>query len=127
MAKESGRKTYSPETKAEAIRLLFEEGYTIDQTAAQIGCSINSIQKWKAAAKAGRKIKKVRRRRRRRGVAAPAVTGQPPFTFEEFVQNYWSEHTDAADVLRLPPDLAPKAVQYVNNVLRYAYEQLCGQ
>ena len=43
--------------------------------------------------------------------------------FDEFVQDYWSECAEAADVLRLPPDIAPKAVQYVNNVLRYAYDQ----
>jgi len=136
----SGRKTFSPETKAEALRLINEEGYTLQQAADQIGCNVNSIQNWRAVAQSGKsksakKTKSAKRikklRRRRKGVAASAVgtaaTGEPPITFEEFVQGYWSQHKDAVEVLQLPPDIAPKAVQYVNKVLRYAYDQFTGQ
>jgi hypothetical protein len=61
-------------------------------------------------------------------VAALTVTaapvGKPTITFDEFVQDYWKEYKGASDVLRLPPDIMPKAVQYVNDVLRYAYGRL---
>jgi len=131
MAKEtSGKKTFSPETKAEALRLLSEEGYTLQQAADKIGCNVNSIQNWRAAAKSGKKksgkrVKKLKRRTKSASTTVHADTSH--ISFEEFVQGYWSKHKDAADVLQLPPDIAPKAVQYVNNVLRYAYDQLCGQ
>ena len=115
------KKTFSPETKAEAIRLL-SEGYTMQQAADHIGCNVNSIQKWKAVSKKARK-KSVKRKVKKVSKSTIVATG----TFDEFVQNYWREHADAAEVLQLPPDLAPKAVQYVNNVLRYAYDQLGGQ
>ena len=120
----SGRKIYSPEDKAEAIRLLSEEGYTLQQAADHIGCNVNSIQKWKTMAKSGKPGKK---RRKKRTHAVKTAIAEPSQSFDEFVQDYWSGHKDAADVLQLPPDLAPKAVQYVNNVLRYAYDQLGGQ
>ena len=116
------KKTFSPETKAEALRLIFEEGYTLQQAADHIGCNVNSIQKWKATSKKARK-KAVKRSKKKVSRSITVATG----TFDEFVQNYWRDHADAAEVLQLPPDLAPKAVQYVNNVLRYAYDQLGGQ
>jgi hypothetical protein len=58
-------------------------------------------------------------------VAAPA--GKPSITFDEFVHGYWKEYKEASDVLRLPPDMMAKAVQYVNDVLRYAYGRLGGE
>ena len=134
--KTSGRKSFSAETKAEAMRLIHEEGYTTKQAATQIGCSINAIQNWKAAAKtagrAAKPAKKARKikRRRRKDVAKTTVgtvsVTKPPVTFDKFVQAYWNESPEATDILRLPPDLMPAAVQYVNNVLRYAYDRFCG-
>ena len=149
------RNSFSPETKAEAMRLIFEEKYTAKQVAETIGCSTFSIQQWKAAAKkngngkakaakrtvedtetveptvkkvkktkkAGKKGKKVTKKAAQvvAAVIAPAVS------FDEFVQGYWSECKGATAVLQLPPDLAPQAVEYVNNVLRFAYAQLAGK
>lgn len=150
--KASSRYGFTPEIKAEALRLILKDGYTAKQAAEYAGCSLAAIQQWKAAAKSGktkaaakkttteadtaetavksvRKVKKTKRRRK--GVAktavatAPAV--KPSITFDEFVQNYWSEYEGASDVLRLPADIMPKAVQYVNDVLRYAHEQFYGK
>ena len=121
------RKTFSPETKAEALQLL-SDGYTLKQTADHIGCNVNSIQNWKAAAKSGkRRSKKIKRAKVRKKAARAARAAVHHASFAEFVQNYWRQNRDAGDVLQLPPDIAPKAVQYVNNVLRYAYDQLGGE
>ena len=150
--KKASRYGFTPEIKEETLRLIREDGYTAKQAAEYAGCSINAIQQWKAAAKSGKKtvaaketgngadvvelavksVKKAKKsKRRRKGtkkttvVATPAE--QPSISFDEFVRGYWNECEGAGDVLRLPPDIMPQAVQYVNNVLRYAYDQFCGR
>jgi len=128
------RKSYSPEAKAEALRLIFEDGYTVKQVAEQMGCSVNSIQNWKTAApavksaKKGRKGKKKRRRKSVTMTVAGATPAKKPLvSFDEFVQGYWSECAGAMDIMRLPPDITPQAVEHINNVLRYAYNRLGGE
>jgi transposase-like protein len=142
-----GRNGFSPEVKAEALQMI-RDGYTQQQAADHVGCSTFSIQQWKKAeAKSGKSkvtvnetvngadtaepavksVKKSKKRRRRKGttkatIAAPV--GKPTITFDEFVQDYWKEYKGASDALRLPADMMPKAVQYVNDVLRYAYDRL---
>jgi len=37
------------------------------------------------------------------------------------------KYPKASEVLKLPPDMMPEAVKYVNNVLKYAYDNLCGE
>ena len=134
--KVSGRKSFSAETKAEALRLIREENYTARQVATQIGCSIQAIQQWKAAAKklaepSVKPIKKTKRIKQRRGKGVAKTTGgiaptvKPSISFDEFAQRYWSECAGASDILRLPPDITPTAIQYVNSVLRYAYDRFC--
>jgi hypothetical protein len=141
-----GRNGFSAEIKAEALQML-RDGYTQQQAADHIGCSTFSILQWKKAeAKSGKTkvavngadtaepaVKSVKKgkktkRRRRKGTTKVAVVatpaGKPTITFDEFVQGYWKEYKGASDVLRLPPDIMPKAVQYVNDVLRYAYGRL---
>jgi hypothetical protein len=131
------------------LRLIREEGYTAKQAAEYAGCSPAAIQQWKAAAKAGKiqvtangagtaepaavksgkKAKKSRRRRKGTTKTTVAVVSavKPVITFDEFVHGYWSEYPKAMDVMRLPADIMPKAVEYVNNVLRYAYNRCCNQ
>jgi len=146
--KASSRYGFTPEIKAEALRLIREEKYTAKEAAEYAGCSLAAIQQWKVAAKAGKikvatngaesaepavkSVKKTRKTRRRRkgttvstATTAPAV--KPMITFNEFVQDYWSEYPSAMDVMRLPVNITPKAVEYVNNVLRYAYNQFSGE
>jgi hypothetical protein len=143
--KKASRYGFTPEINAETLRLIREEGYTQKQAAEFAGCSINAINDWKKAAgkikvavngagtaePAAKSVKKSKKRRRRKGTAKAAVgtmpSGKATITFDEFVQKYWSEYKGASDVLRLPPDMMPKAVQYVNNVLRYAYDRLGGE
>jgi transposase-like protein len=150
MAKNSASSRYgfTPEIKAEALRLIRDEGYTQPQVAEQMGCSVSAIQLWKAEAKAGKlkvaangtktaepavksvkKGKKTKRRRRKGAAVAASVAPvtKPQFTYDEFVQDYWKKCDGAMDIMRLPPDMMPKAVQYVNNVLRYAYDKLNGK
>ena len=140
--KKATRKGFSAKTKEKAMRLIAEGTLTQKQVAAKIGCSINAIQQWKAKfnesdgstpsapkraakrAKGKKRGKKAARRTLRGKVAMTVVT--PRTSFDEFVRDYWNNNASAADVLLLPPEIAPKAVQYVNDVLRYAYEQLHG-
>jgi len=151
--KKANRYGFTPEIKAETLRLIRDENYTAKQAAQYAGCSINAINDWKAAAKVGKikvaakgtsngaetaepavktvkKAKKTKRRKRNgitRTTVATAPAEKPSITFDEFVQGYWSECDGANDVLRLPADIMPKAVQYVNDVLRYAYDKFCGE
>jgi len=148
--KNTNRYGFTPEIKAEALRLIRDESYTAKQAAEYAGCSLNAIQNWKAEAKAGKikvaakgtsngaeptvksvkKAKKTKRRKRKGTTIATAITApavEPSVSFDKFVQGYWSECEGANDVLRLPADIMPKAVQYVNDVLRYAYDQLIRQ
>jgi len=155
--KKPTKHSFSPEIKAEALRLVFEEGYTAKKAAEFAGCSTFSIQQWKAAAKkngngkvkaatktvadtvsaeptvkiaktvkktkkAGKKGKKVAKKI---AETAAVTTGiAPVVTFDAFVHAYWNECPGATDLLQLPPDIMPTAVEYVNNVLRYAYDRL---
>ena len=152
--KNANRYGFTPEIKAEALRLIRDERYTAKQAAEYAGCSLNAIQNWKAEANAGKikvvakgtsnegdtaeptvkAVKKAKKtkRGRRKGVkkttvatTAPAV--KPIITFDKFVQGFWSEYPEAMDIMRLPPDITPKAVQYINDVLRYAYNRFSGQ
>ena len=155
--KKATKNSFSSETKAEAMRLIFEGGFTSQQAADHIGCSVNAISNWRAAAKKngkgkakaakkrvegtesaeptvkavkkGKKTKKARKKVAKRAsqVVSAGVAPAPAVSFDEFAQGYWSECKGAAAVLQLPPDLAPRAVEYVNNVLRFAYNQLNGQ
>ena len=154
--KKATKHSFTPEIKAEAMRLIFEEHYTSKQAAESIGCSVNAIQKWKVAAKSGkvkkakaaaeeaetteptvksaRKAKKTRKTRKgKRGrvakktVAVSSAAHQPAVTFDEFAHDYWKECAEAMEVMQLPPSLMPKAIEHINNVLRYAYDQFYGQ
>ena len=140
--KKAARKGFSTKAKEKALRLIAEGTLTQKQVAAKIGCSINAIQQWKAKykeadgstpsvpkkatkrAKGKKRGKKAGRRIPRNNETVTVI--QSRTSFDEFVRNYWNNNPSAADVLLLPPDIAPEAVQYVNNVLRYAYEQLHG-
>jgi transposase-like protein len=144
--KKAVRKSFSPETKTEALRLIRDESYTAKQAAEYAGCSVNAISLWKAEEKSGKikvaasgadadkptvksvkKSKKSKRRRSKRVKASTVRTAPAGITFDEFVQEYWSKSGKASDILRLPADIMPKAIQYVNDVLRYAYNRFGEQ
>ena len=125
-------KSFSPEARAEALQLL-KGGYSQKEVAEQVGCSIASLQSWKQQAK-GKKNGKKKKAKSSKKVAA-AVEAVTECTcecctcvpFDDFVQGYWTQCPNAGEVLKLPPDMMPEAVKYVNNVLKYAYKNLCGK
>jgi transposase len=43
------RRTYTPEFKAEAVRLVTEQGYSVAEAARSLGLSDNLIRNWKRA------------------------------------------------------------------------------
>jgi transposase len=50
MSKKSGSKSYPAELREKAVKLATERGYTIAQVAAQLGCSQESVRRWKESA-----------------------------------------------------------------------------
>ena len=50
MSKKPGTKSYSAELREKAVRLVTERGYSLAQVAEQLGCSQESIRRWKEAA-----------------------------------------------------------------------------
>ncbi|MCL2709465.1 MAG: helix-turn-helix domain-containing protein [Planctomycetaceae bacterium] len=125
-------KSFSPEARAEALQLL-KDGHPQKEVAEQVGCSIASLQSWKQQAK-GKKNGKKKKAKSGKKVAA-AVGADTGCTceccacvsFDDFVRDYWAKCPKAGEVLTLPPDMMPEAVKYVNNVLKYAYNHLCGK
>jgi hypothetical protein len=122
-------KSFSPEVRAEALQLL-KEGLPQKEIAERIGCSIPSLQSWKKQA-GGKKKKKVKLSKKK--VAAKITDAGCTceccncIPFEGFVRDYWTKNPNAGEVLKLPPDMMPEAVKYVNDVLKYAYDNLCGK
>jgi len=124
-------KTFSAEEKATALQLL-KDGIPQKEIAEQIGCSIASLQSWKKATKGKRSGKKKKGKSSKKVATVDAgaecncecCNG---VHFEDFVQTYWTKSPKANEVLKLPPDMMPEAVKYVNNVLKYAYDQLCAK
>jgi transposase len=49
MSKKSGPKAYPAELREKAVRLVTERGHTLAQVAEQLGCSQESIRRWKEA------------------------------------------------------------------------------
>jgi transposase-like protein len=123
-AKKQKKKNYPVKIRKEAMRLIFEDKLTYKEVAAKIGCSINTIHSWRRQYKAGKSEAAVPKTRvqskvsqRKKAVATPETS------FDDFIRNYWNEGTRAVDVLLLPPEIGPKVAQYVNEALRYAYDQ----
>jgi len=125
-------KSFSPEARAEALQLL-KDGHPQKEVAEQVGCSIASLQSWKQQAKGKKNGKKKKAKSGKRVAAAvEADTGCTCecctcVSFDDFVRDYWAKCPKAGEVLTLPPDMMPEAVKYVNNVLKYAYDHLCGK
>ena len=121
-------KSFSAEERAKALQLL-KDGHTQKEVADQTGCSIASLRLWKKAA-GGKKSSKKKKAKSTKKAAAVEVTNECTcgccISFEEFAHGYWATH--AGEVLKLPPDMMPEAVKYINNVLKYAHNHLgCGK
>jgi len=44
------KKSYSPEVREKAVRLITKLGYSVSEVAQQLGCSTASVLRWQAAA-----------------------------------------------------------------------------
>ena len=124
-------KSFSPEERANALQLL-KDGTPQKEIAEQIGCSIASLQSWKQQAKGKKNGKKKKAKSSKKAVAVKADVESTCeccncVPFDDFVHGYWAKSSKAGDVMKLPPDMMPEAVKYVNNVLKYAYETLGGK
>ena len=124
-------KSFSPEVRAEALQLL-KDGTPQKEIAEQIGCSIASLQSWKKQAGGKKNGKKKKAKSSKKASAVEATTECTCeccncIPFADFVHGYWSKSPKAGEVLKLPPDMMPEAVKYVNNVLKYAYDNLGGK
>ena len=124
-------KSFSQEEKAKALQLL-KDGHSRKEVADQMGCSVASLQLWKKSAggKKNGKKKKTAKSTKKAAEVAEECTCECCccVPFEDFVHDYWTKCPKAGEVLKLPPDMMPEAVKYINNVLKYAHDHLgCGK
>jgi len=125
-------KSFSQEEKTKALQLL-KDGHTRQEVADQMGCSVASLQLWKKSAGGKKKGKKKKTAKSTKKVAAEVAEECTCeccscVSFEDFVHDYWTKCPKAGEVLKLPPDMMPEAVKYINNVLKYAHDHLgCGK
>ena len=123
-------KKYPPHIKTEAMRLILEEKYSLEQAAAQIGCSTCTIQNWKAESRKSplpvpkKTATKQAVSRMRSQQEKTTTLKETQLSLDNFIRNYWDKGTRAIDVLLLSPEISSKVVQYVNEALKYAYEKL---
>lgn len=47
--KSKSKKHYPPEFREKAVKLITELGYTVEQVCEKLGCSRESVRRWKAA------------------------------------------------------------------------------
>ena len=108
-----------------------KDGHTRQEVADQMGCSVASLQLWKKSVGGKKKGKKKKTAKSTKKAAAVEVAEECTceccccVSFEEFAHGYWSKAPHAGEVLKLPPDMMPEAVKYINNVLKYAHDHLC--
>ena len=125
--KKRKHKGFTPEKKAEAVRLL-QEGNTLKQVAGQMRCSIAALQNWKkqfaeeATVAPTRKAKYDAPKMEDVPKAEVAKPLQARVSYEKFVRRYWEAR--AVDVLLMEPAVSSEIVKSVNEALRYAYDSL---
>jgi len=51
MSETSGIQSYPAEFQEKAVKLVTERGFSIQQVAKQLGCSLESVRRWKENAK----------------------------------------------------------------------------
>ena len=126
--KKRKHKGFSPEKKAEAVRLL-QEGSTLKQVAGQVRCSVAALQTWKKQFAAAKTVASAREAKREvsKVEEVPKVEiakpqSPPRVPFEKFVRKYWEGR--AVDVLLMDPAMSSEVVKCVNEALRYSYDSL---
>jgi transposase-like protein len=107
----TGRKSFSPEIRAKAVQLL-NDGWTLKDTANEIGCSVPALQLWKKAAGGGKATKKTAKKasRKRAAKTADAETGAEETTAPKRVKKASKKGVKRAKVKR-----AKRAAHASNN------------
>lgn len=116
------KKSFSPEAKESALAML-ASGSTLKQTAAHIGCSVASLQQWKANAKKAKRKpgKKAKQGTDHSAVSAPTVHASTIHaSYDNFIREYWCG--DGSDVLTSSPLSGFDLFFRINDALEYAYK-----
>ena len=136
MKKTAKKKVFSGKDKAEALRLLQEEGLTYKAVADKFGCSTSALTLWKrelgTRAKVNVSVKKseppkeeiVKEHSQPILEHEPQKPVQPAVPFEEVVKEYWGEGTRAADILQMSPDVSLDMVRFVHEAMQHVYDRL---
>ena len=124
----AGRKRFSPEEKAEAVRLLTEEQWTAKDVALHYNCSINAVQNWKAEYKSKDLLprgtepystEEYQESKSQQTTSSPKAVAP---SFDAFVRKYWQDK--AVDVLLMKQETSMEIVKHVNEALQYAYDNM---
>jgi transposase-like protein len=148
----SGRKSYTHEEKMAAVRLITEDGYTAQQAADKVGCSLASITNWKRDFKEAQMVstikqegraaaekriadeeaatkrvtkksaKKGTRKGTKKGAKRVTKSGRPSLT--DFVQGYWDSRAKAAEANGASQDISFREIPKITDALQYAYQKL---
>ena len=134
MKKTAKKKVFSGKDRAEALRLLQEEGLTYKAVADKFGCSTSALTLWKrelgTRAKVNTSFKKSEPPKEEEKIVKESVQDlpqklvQPAVPFEEVVREYWGEGTRAADILQMPPDVSLDMVRFVHEAMQHVYDRL---
>ena len=125
------RVLYTKEQKAEAMHLLVNKGWSLDDVAEQIGCSVASLQVWKKDYKDGKikitdmdngKEEETPSVLQRQAVPSAPPCRKPNVSFDDFVNRYWQTKS-VSDMMDVPKTI-DETVKFVNDVLEYAYDRL---
>jgi len=117
--KKRKKKGFGTEQKTEAMRLI-QEGHTQKQVAAQVGCSVASLQSWKKQFATEKPSPRGAKYEEPKDEVVKSQPSQVPF--DKFVRKYWEGR--AVDVLLMESTVSSEIVKRVNEALRYAYDSL---
>lgn len=119
------KSTFTPEQKANAIRML-NEGVSASDVIEEIGCSFASLQNWKKDYKSGKLILDDEEEEEYTSHHKGGHTSIPPsrstISREEFIEQYWQTRS-VVTVMKMPSTI-DEVVKLINNALTYAHDRL---
>jgi transposase-like protein len=119
------KSTFTPEQKANAIRML-NEGVSASDVIEEIGCSFASLQNWKKDYKSGKLILDDEEEEEYTSHHKGGHTSTPPsrstISREEFIEQYWQTRS-VVTVMKMPSTI-DEVVKLINNALTYAHDRL---
>jgi len=124
-AKKAARKSFSQADKSAALKMLVD-GHTLKQTAEHFGCSVASLQQWKAKHKPTKASKKVAKKgkvaKKTTRKAKPMHTATHREGFKQFVRGYFEQDHKVSEILTSPPVEGFDLLFKVNDALSFAYD-----